>query len=104
MSEFAAKAFGLSLAAVLFIAAMAKLEKQFDDELKKIIKEDKPLKAPKVAKQTKQKENNMKQFIKKPITIVVLTVALTLAAVYASYSCGSSTSYHSTAYNATGSP
>ena len=65
---------------------MAKSEKQFDDELKKIIKEDKPLKAPKVTKQTKQKENNMKQFIKKPITIVVLTVALTLAAVYASYS------------------
>ena len=62
---------------------MAKSEKQFDDELAKIIKEDKPLKAPKVKKQTK--ENNMKQFIKKPITIVVLTVALTLAAVYAGY-------------------
>lgn len=63
---------------------MAKSEKQFDDELKKIIKEDKPLKASKVTKQTK--ENNMKQFIKKPTTIVVLTVVLTLAAVYASYS------------------
>ena len=65
---------------------MAKSEKQFEDELAKIIKEDKPLKAPKVTKQTKQKENNMKQFIKKPTTIVVLTVVLTLAAVYASYS------------------
>lgn len=62
---------------------MAKSEKQFDDELAKIIKEDKPLKAPKVKKQTK--ENNMKNFIKKPITIVVITVVLTLAAVYASY-------------------
>ena len=63
---------------------MAKSEKQFDDELAKIIKEDKPLKpqkAPKVKKQTK--ESNMKQLIKKPITIVVLTVILTLAAVYA---------------------
>ena len=65
---------------------MAKSEKQFDDELARIIKEDKPLKAPKVTKQTKRKGNNMKQFIKRPITIVVLTVVLTLAAVYASYS------------------
>lgn len=59
-------------------------EKEFQDKLDTIKKTNKPLKEPKV-KQTKQEENKVKTFISKPIVIVILTIALTLSAVYASY-------------------
>ena len=60
-------------------------EKEFQDKLDKIKKEDKPLKAPRTKKQIKQKETTVKTFISKPIVIVILTIALTLTAVYAGY-------------------
>lgn len=62
-------------------------EKEFQDKLDKIKQEDKPLKAPRTKKQIKQKETTtVKTFLSKPIVIVILTIALTLAAVYAGYS------------------